>query len=104
MRCDCVNCHYNDDNFCKSPDYVQLDKNGECTQMYLVGKTLAEKYRTLRRNMDMAYEVFDSDPTQANSDTYGIALGEFQDFCVQAVEELINQRPDIANSCIVEDD
>ena len=103
MRCNCVKCDYNEGNFCKSPDYVGINEKGECTQMLLLGKTLAEKFNTLRKNMDEAYNTFDSNPTQHSSDIYGMALREFQDFCVNVVEELIKQRPDIANSAIVED-
>jgi hypothetical protein len=103
MRCNCVRCDYNEDNFCKSPDYVGINEKGECTQILILGKTLAEKFNTLRKNMDEAYNTFDSDPTQSNSDRYGMALREFQDFCVSAVEELIKQRPDVASGCVVED-
>lgn len=33
MRCYVENCHYNEDNFCRQPDYVSIDRNGECSQM-----------------------------------------------------------------------
>lgn len=103
MRCNCVKCDYNEDNFCKSPDYVGIGEKGECTQMFIRGVTLAEKFNTLRKNMDEAYNTFDSNPTQYSSDRYGMALREFQDFCVTAVERLIEQRPDVASAAIWED-
>ena len=103
MRCNCVKCDYNKDNFCKSPDYVGIDEDGKCNQMFIVGKTVMDRFNFLRKNMDEAYKIFNDDPTQANSDNYGMAVREFQDFCVKAVEELIRQRPDIANGAIVED-
>ena len=33
MRCKCSKCHYNDDYYCRQPDYVSIDENGECDQM-----------------------------------------------------------------------
>lgn len=103
MRCNCVRCDYNEDNYCKSPDYVGISEKGECTQMFIRGVTLIDKFNSLRKNMDEAYRVFNEDPTQANSDNYGMALREFQDFCVMVVEELIEQRPDVASAAIWED-
>ena len=35
MRCNCIKCHYNDDYYCRQPDYVSIDENGECDQMYI---------------------------------------------------------------------
>lgn len=35
MRCDCIKCDYNEDYFCSQPDYVKIDENGECEQMFI---------------------------------------------------------------------
>lgn len=34
MRCRSTNCHYNDDGYCRQPDYVSINQNGECDQRY----------------------------------------------------------------------
>lgn len=35
MRCRNEKCHYNDDCYCLQPDYVSIDENGECDQMFI---------------------------------------------------------------------
>lgn len=35
MRCNCIKCHYNEDYYCRQPDYVSIDQNGECDQMFV---------------------------------------------------------------------
>ena len=35
MRCNCIKCTYNEDCYCSQPDYVSIDENGECDQMYI---------------------------------------------------------------------
>ena len=35
MRCKCVKCCYNEDGCCRQPDYVCIDENGVCDQMYI---------------------------------------------------------------------
>ena len=35
MRCDVRKCFYNDGGFCEDPDYVSIDKDGECEQIWV---------------------------------------------------------------------
>ncbi len=37
MRCDNEKCHYNGEGSCCQPDYVRIDANGECDQMFVRG-------------------------------------------------------------------
>lgn len=34
MRCRNTQCIYNEDYYCRQPDYVSIDENGECDQMH----------------------------------------------------------------------
>ena len=36
MRCLVLNCKENNDGYCKCPDYVGIDADGECDQMWIV--------------------------------------------------------------------
>ena len=103
MRCAALRCHYNDDGYCRQPDYAYIDKNGICEQMYVPTKTITERYKELRQIADETYAIFDSNPTQANSDTYGIALNNLRDFCIEFVDQLVTQRPDVTNCIFYEE-
>lgn len=104
MRCAMIRCHYNDDGYCSQPDYAYIDKKGVCEQMTVKKMTLAEKYRELKNIADEAYKTFDSNPTQANSDTYGMALNNLRDLCIAVVANMVEQRPDLANNIYWEED
>lgn len=56
------------------------------------------KYYMLKMCADAAYKKFDSNPTQANSDAYGMALNELRDFCVDLVDELVINAPEIISA------
>ena len=104
MRCAMLRCHYNDDGYCRQPDYAYIDKNGVCEQMTVKKMTIAEKYRELRDIADVAYKIFDSAPTQANSDAYGMALNNLRDFCIEVVADMVETRPDLADNIYWEED
>lgn len=48
-----------------------------------------QKYYNLKIAMEEAYQVFNHIPTEANSIAYGIALQNFQDFCVACVAYIV---------------
>ncbi len=56
--------------------------------------TINQYYR-LKVIADSAYMKFDNNPTQANSDMYGIALNNLRDFCMEVVEQLIANSPEL---------
>jgi hypothetical protein len=66
--------------------------------------TITEKYRELKSITDEAYKTFDSNPTQASSDTYGMALNNLRDFCIEVVASMVENRPDLANNIYWEED
>ena len=35
MRCKCEKCHYNEDGYCREPDYVVVDNNGKCESLFI---------------------------------------------------------------------
>lgn len=104
MRCAAVRCHYNDDGYCSQPDYAYIDKNGVCEQMYIPTKTITERYTELRQLAEEAYAIFDSDPTQANSDAYGIALNNLRDFCIGVLDIVTKEHPEITDKIYWEED
>ena len=104
MRCAVLRCHYNDDGYCRQPDYAYIDKNGVCEQMYIPTKTITERYTELRQIADEAYAIFDSNPTQANSDTYGIVLNNLRDFCIEVIDKIVAEHPHITNNIIWEEE
>lgn len=103
MRCQVLRCHYNDDGHCRQPDYAYIDKNGMCEQMDVRSVTITEKYNELKTIADEAYKTFDFNPTQANSDMYGIALNNLRDFCIGFVDQLVTQRPDVTDCIFYEE-
>ena len=104
MRCAVLRCHYNDDGYCRQPDYAYIDKNGVCEQMEVKSKTITEKYVELKNIADEAYKTFDFNPTQANSDAYGMALNNLRDFCIEVIANMVEQRPDLADNIYFEED
>ena len=62
------------------------------------------RFNQLRDAMDEAYVKFDRNPTQANSDAYGMALGEFQDFCVEFTEGMIKNCPEMVSTMYIEEE
>lgn len=104
MRCAMLRCHYNDDGYCRQPDYAYINKYGVCEQMAVKKMTVAEKYKELKGIADVAYKIFDSTPTQANSDAYGIALNNLRDFCIEVVAVMAENRPDLADNIYWEED
>lgn len=40
MRCRNTKCIYNEDYYCRQPDYVSIDENGECDQMHIPERTV----------------------------------------------------------------
>jgi hypothetical protein len=98
MRCSNIRCHYNDDGYCSQPDYATIGKDGMCEQMFIKKVTVTEKYKELKDVTDEAYKTFDSNPTQANSDAYGMALNNLRDFCVEVIDSMVKERPDLSNS------
>lgn len=48
-----------------------------------------QKYYDLKIAMEEAYQVFNHIPTEATSIAYGIALQNFQDFCVAYVAYMV---------------
>lgn len=103
MRCAMLRCHYNDDGYCRQPDYACIDTNGVCKQMEIKSKTITEKYVELKNIVDEAYKIFDLNPTQANSDAYGMALNNLRDFCIEFVSQLVTKHPDITNCIFYEE-
>lgn len=104
MRCAMLRCNYNDDGYCRQPDYACIDKNGVCEQMVIKKMTVAEKYRELKLTSDSAFIAFDEYPTPVTSDTYGIAVERLRDFCTQVVAEMVEHRPDLADNIYWEDE
>jgi hypothetical protein len=104
MRCAVLRCHYNDDGYCRQPDYAYIDKNGVCEQMDVKKMTITQKYTELKIIADEAYKTFDFNPTQANSDAYGMALNNLRDFCIEVIDTTVKNRPDITDNIFWEKD
>lgn len=104
MRCAVLRCHYNDDGYCRQPEYAYIDKNGVCEQMYVPTKTITERYTELRQIADGAYAIFDSNPTQANSDNYGLALNNLRDFCIGVLDIVTKEHAQITDKLYWEED
>lgn len=104
MRCSNIRCHYNDDGYCEQPDYATISQSGVCEQMWVKSHTVTEQYIELRKIADGAYKIFNDNPTQANSDGYGMALNNIRDFCTEVIDKIIQQHPEITNSIIWEED
>ena len=56
------------------------------------------KYYKLKMDAEAAYNGFNQNPTKANSDAYGMALNEFRDFCVDLIDELVINAPELVSS------
>ena len=104
MRCRYFCCELNEEGYCRQPDYVVIDEKGECEQLIEKRKTITEKYNELRKIADEAYTTFDSNPTQANSDAYGMALNNLRDFCIEVIATMVEKRPDITDNIFWEED
>lgn len=104
MRCAALKCHYNDDGYCRQPDYAYIDKNGVCEQMWVKATTVTKKYLQLKEIADGAYKIFNDNPTQANSDGYGMALNNLRDFCIEVIANMVETRPDLADNIYWEED
>lgn len=53
MRCRCYKCHYNNDGYCREPDYVSINERGECDRMF-IKQTIAD--RETKGNPAICYE------------------------------------------------
>ena len=104
MRCVFAQCELNHDGYCKTPDYVMIDENGRCNQMWVKTHTVTEKYLQLKKLADEAYKIFNDNPTQANSNSYGMALNNIRDFCIEVIDKVVHQHPEITNSIIWEEE
>ena len=104
MRCQVLRCHYNDDGYCRQPDYAYIDKNGRCEQMVVDKMTITEKYKELKLISNEAYTAFNDCPNQVTSDTYGIAVERLRDFCTEVIASMVENRPDIANNIYWEEE
>ena len=105
MRCSLSRCEYNSDGYCQSPpEYITIDNDGRCEQIWVKSHTVTEKYIQLKEFVDVAYKIFNDSPTQANSDSYGMALNNLRDFCNEVIEKIVEQHPEITNSIIWEED
>ena len=56
------------------------------------------KYYMLKTAMEHSYEQFCNKPTKANSDTYGMDLNNFRDFCVAVLDQLVKTDPLIVST------
>ena len=104
MRCSNTRCHHNDDGYCSQPDYATIGKDGVCEQMYIPTKTITERYKELKQIADEAYKTFDSNPTQASSNTYGMALNNLRDFCIEVLDIITKEHPEITDKLYWEED
>lgn len=105
MRCKYYRCEYNVDGFCESaPECITIGEDGTCDQMWVKKKTITEKYTELKNYADEVYKTFDANPTQANSDNYGMALNNLRDFCIEVIEAMIKDHPEITNKIFWEED
>lgn len=104
MRCQVLRCHYNDDGYCRQPDYANIDKNGVCEQMDVKKVSITEKYKELRNISNEAYTTFNKNPTESNSTRYGIAIEELRDFCCTVIDSMVENRPDITDNIFWEED
>lgn len=103
MRCAALRCDYNSDGYCSQPDYATIDRSGACTQMCLKTATVTEKYLELKKVSDEAYKSFDFNPNKQNSDIYAIALHQLQDFCVDVLDAMVKEHPEITDKITWED-
>ena len=104
MRCNYSKCELNHEGYCLKPDYVVIGEDGTCDQMWVKKMTITNKYKQLRVAADEAYTIFDNNPTQANSDAYGMALNELRDFCIEVIDRMVEWHPEIANKIYWEED
>lgn len=105
MRCNLSKCEYNSEGYCQSPpEYITIDNDGRCEQMWVKSYTVTEKYLEFKKVADESYKTFDNNPTQANSDNYGVALNNLRDFCIEFVDKLIAKSPHITNNIIWEEE
>ena len=54
-----------------------------------------DKYVEMKGMVDYLFEVFNANPNEHTSAEYGIALKEFQDFCVQLLDTLSSRSPEV---------
>lgn len=97
MRCQSLRCHYNDCGYCRQPDYASIGEDGLCEQRYVPKKTITERYEELSQIADEAYKTFDFNPTKLNSDAYGLAKNELEDFCVEVLDIITREHPEITD-------
>lgn len=57
-----------------------------------------DKYYMLKTAMEYSYEQFCNNPTKANSDSYGMDLNNFRDFCVDVLGQLVKTDPLIVST------
>ena len=57
-----------------------------------------DKYYMLKTAMEYSYEQFCNNPTKANSNSYGMDLNNFRDFCVEVVDRLALTDPMIVST------
>jgi hypothetical protein len=71
--------------------------------MWVKSHTVTEKYLEFKKIADDAYKTFDSNPTPANSDAYGMALNNLRDFCIEVIDKIVAEHPYITNNIIWEE-
>jgi hypothetical protein len=42
MRCAVLNCRENENGYCLSSSYVQIDETGSCSEMFIIAKSEEE--------------------------------------------------------------
>ena len=104
MRCNNTRCENNNDCYCSIPDYVVIGEDGSCDQVWIKKLTVTQKYKELRMAADEAYAIFDDNPTQSNSDMYGMALNELRDFCIEVIHRMVEYYPEITNKVYWEEE
>lgn len=56
---------------------------------------MEDKYWMLRERCERAFDDWVGDKSEANLEAYKIALSLYQDFCMDTLERLMDEEPDV---------
>jgi hypothetical protein len=57
----------------------------------MLDSNILSKAKQLQSNMNTAYAIFKKNPTTDNANSWGAATRSFNEFCVKAISDLLNE-------------